>query len=271
MSYQMSRSRRGIKSPQLDPNDPNNWSASTTYYTGADDALFGFTVSGAICPIVFIVGKGCLFSSSTSGQNITFLYAAANASTKFYCFDLMSDAFAGSTFLKTYDTSGRITFNSLQPPLNVVGAVQAPGLGPLDTAGRHSTTYAGGYNTNIHGYGVPPEGGALQWATTHSLVDINLSAGVEYAAFLPWSRSCRVNDLFPAAGGYESFRQYSGMEGAYGRTGGMSFLFCPAPTSPDAAPSNVGQRLPCSFENIPTDRYPVALLITTANLPFPFG
>lgn len=263
MSYINSWTRKTLRSAQLDPNDGANWTVTTaSSSTAFADSMYGFTLQNAISPIVFIVGTGCLNGTSVSGSSMTFYYANADANTKFYCFDLMADNMAGTTFLKTYDVNGRITFNSLQPPLNVVSAVQAPGLGTADAFGRRLTTYAGGYNVHRQ------TSVGTEVTKVDSRVDVALGAGIEYAAFLPWSRTCRINDLF--SGNVFPFTQYSGSEGVYGRTGGISFMFGAAGGTNQAYPAVNSQTVPCSFENIPTI-YPVALVIKTANLPFPFN
>lgn len=264
MAYINSWTRKILRSAQLDPNDGANWTATTaTSGTGFADSMHGFMVANAISPIVFIVGPGCLQGTSISGTSMTFYYACADTSTKFYCYDLMADNMAGTTFLKTYNTGGRITFNSLQVPLNVEGAVQAPGPGGLDPNGRYKTTYAGGSNRHRQA------GVGGQVTKVDSYIDIGLASGVEYAAFLPWSRSCRINDLY--SGNAFTLTQYGGAEGAYGMTGGVSFMFGAAGGTTEAHPGGGGQSIPYSFENIPTDRYPSALVIRTTNLPFPFN
>ncbi|MGF6127277.1 hypothetical protein QF019_002486 [Pseudomonas frederiksbergensis] len=264
MAYINSWTRKFLRSAQLDPNDGASWTTTTaTSGTGSADSMYGFTVTNALSPIVFIVGSGCLQGTSISGSSMTFYYACADASTKFYCFDLMADNISGTTFLKTYNTDGRITFNSLQVPLNVEGVVQAPGPGALDPNGRYKTTYVGGSNRQRQ----TAQGATV--AKVDSFIDIALSAGVEFAAFLPWSRSCRINDLY--SGNVFPFTQYGGAEGAYGRVGGVSFMFGAAGGTTQSNPSVAGQSVPYSFENIPTDRYPSALIIRSTNLPFPFN
>jgi hypothetical protein len=197
-----------------------------------------------------------------SGSAITFFYSNASTSTRFYCFDLMADTIAGSTYLKTWNAAGRITFNSLQPPLNVIAAVQAPGPGVTDTYGRYYTCYAGGANR------VRQSQNAAARGQVDSYVDISLG-GDEYAAYLPWSRSVGYGDFM--SGGSSNFIQYSGVEGAYGRSGGITFMFGASAATTQARPSNVGWALPISFFNLPTDRYPVALVISTSGLIFPYN
>lgn len=265
MAYINSWTRKVLKSAQLDPNDGANWTTSTaSASTNFADSMYGFTIDNAVSPVVFIVGTGCLQGTSLSGSSMTFYYANADTNTKYYCFDLMADNMAGTTFLKTFDPSGRLTFNSLQPPLNVVGAVQAPAPGALDSFGHYRFCYAGGYNV----FRQTGTGGDV--SKMDSRVDIALGAGIEYAAFLSWSRGCRFNDMGHPGNAFV-FVQYSGAEGAYGRVGGMSFMFGAAGATNQAYPNTSGYLAAPSFENIPTDRYPVALIITTAGLPFPFN
>ena len=255
--------RKVLKSAQLDPNDGNNWTLTTASSSlNFADGMWGFTVTNAKSPIVFIVGSGTLNGTQVSGNNITFFYSNASTTTKFYCFDLMGDSIAGSPYLKTYNTSGIITFNSLQPALNIVAAVQAPTPGVLDQFGRYTTVYTGGYNfkrQNNQGQLV------AQW---ESRVDITLGA-FEYAACLPWSRSCGISDM--TEGNAFSHTMYSGSEGAYGYTGGVSFIMGASGGTTNTNPNTSGYASPGSFFNLPTDRYPVALVIKTAGLPFPYN
>jgi hypothetical protein len=267
MAYVQSWYRRFLKSAQLDPNNGANWTDATVGGSqGSGDDMWGFTVTNAISPIVFIVGPGCLNGSVRSGNTITFMYANCSAATKFYCFDLMANNIAGSPYLKTYRDDGVITFNSLQPPLNVVAAIQAPGPSGLDANGHYISAYAGGYNVQRQNQGTTP---ANKYPQIDSRVDVALTAGVEYAAYLPWARSCGISDIF----GNNLFPHisYGGSEGAYGRFGGISFMFGAAGATTQSYPPTPGWSVPCSFFNIPTDRYPIALVIKTAGLPFPYN
>lgn len=267
LQYSQSWSRRQLRSNNLDPNNGGNYTpVSVTYDSTHTDGLWSFTIYNQISPIVFITGSGTLNGTSISGNSITFFYSNASNSTKFYCFDLMANNIAGSPYLKTYDTSGRITFNSLQPPLNVIGAIQAPAPGPLDRFGRYTTCYQNGYNARQAELGPASPN---RKPRAYSIVDIALGA-TEYAVNLPFSRSCTINDLF-SFNGFDSSTQYGMQEGAYGRYGGISFMFGPSAGTSQAPLFTSGQALPCSFVNIPTDRYPVALLISTANYPFPYN
>lgn len=263
MTYQQSWTRRTLRSAQLDPNDGNNYFpivASTTYDSG--DNLWGFTVYNTISPITFITGSGCLVGTDVSGSAMTFLYANASTSTKFYCFDLMANNIGGSPYLKTFDTSGRITFNSLQPPLNIVGSIQAPGPGALDQYGRYPLVYNGGY--------VNRRRSSYNWAGVETIIDIGLGA-VEYAAFLPWSRTATCFDVQPVDPQVGPITVYGASEGAYGRYGGMSFIMGSTAGTSQITPGGNQYTVPVSWSNIPTDRFPSALLITTPNYPFPYN
>lgn len=268
LQYSQSWTRRELRSQNLDPsNGENYFPVVVTFDPTFTDGLWSFTVLNTQSPIAFITGSGTLNGTSISGNSITFYYSNASAATKFYCFDLMGDNIAGSPYLKTYDATGKLTFNSLQPALNVIGAVGAPGPGPLDNFGRYTTCYASGYNVRQ-----PELGPASPYRRprVNSYCDIALTPGTEYAVNLPFSRSCTINDLFDF-NGFSNSAQYGMQEGAYGRVGGMTFMFG-ASAGTAHSPLNVsGQSLPCSFINIPTDRYPQALVIATATYPFPFN
>lgn len=257
LAYSSSWIRRTLKSAQLDPNDGANWTASTQVNAPSQyDQMWSFTVDNAKSPIVFLVGSGCLNGSVTSGTSITFHYSNASTSTKFYCFDLMADNIAGSPYMKTYNSSGVLTFNSLQPPLNIVGSYTPPA--PTAPSGSWSvqSPYTGGYalarfNTNDN-YSVKMD----------YRFDVALTAGIEYAVYLPWSRGCGINDTQSA-----SPCMYAAVEGAFGRVGGISFMF----GASGGSTLTIGTApRPQGWFNVPA-LLPVALIITTANLPFPFN
>lgn len=263
MAYHESWSRKTLRSAQLDPNQGGNWTDSIVTYDPAHktDALYGFTIYNSLSPIVFITGAGCLNGTYVSGGAITFLYSNADASTKFYCFDLMADNIAGSPYMKTWDASGAMTFNSLQPPLNVSYAIQAPAPPPI-SGGRYGFTYAGGYNYNINSG--PTSFNNL--SRLISRIDIPLAAGYEYAAYLPWSRSVGIYDASDL-GGFPAYAQYGGSEGAFGGTGSMSFIFGASAGTTTSRPPVTNTH----FFSLPVDRFPVALVIKTNNLPFPYN
>ncbi|CAI8815887.1 hypothetical protein [Pseudomonas chlororaphis] len=251
-----------LKSAQLDPSNGANWAPESDPARG--DPAYGFTVTNALSPIVFLTGPGCLNGVSRSGSSMTFIYINADANTRFYCFDLMADNISGSPYLKTRLEDGRISFNSLQPPLNVLAAVQAPAQGipyPNNAEWRY-TTYAGGYNVRRRGNTAPNNSPALD-----SRVDIQL-AGEEYAAYLPWARSAQCLDVsgWPAYG-----YTVTVSEGCYGRQGGITFMFGTAgATTIGNTPAGSSSPPDNAFRFIPQDRFPTALVIRTAGLPFPY-
>ncbi|WP_445572073.1 hypothetical protein [Pseudomonas sp. E102] len=263
LAYQQTWSRRTLRSAQLDPNNGANWFPVTVTYDPAHktDSLYGFTLHNARSPIVFLVGSGCLNGTSLSGNAITFLFSNADASTKFYCFDLMADNILGSPYMKTRNVNGEITFNSLQPPLNVVYAIQAPAP-PAPSNGRYGFTYAGGYNYNLNSGPI----NEYNLSRLVSRIDIPLAAGYEYAAYLPWSRSVGIYDASDL-GGFPAYAQYGGAEGAFGGVGSMSFIFGASAGTTTSRP----QTSNTYFFSLPVDRFPVALVIRTNNLPFPYN
>lgn len=248
---------RGINS---DPDKASSYDDSFR----AGDQMFSIAVNNALNPICFIVGKGCLQGTARSGSAIKFFYSGGDTSTKAYVFDLMSDNIAGSPpWLKTRRPDGSVSFNSLQVPLNILYAIQAPVPAAADQYGRYLGPYIGGGWQVIRGQtaSVDPQ--------AHYVVDVGLPGGVEYAAFLNYSRGCN---------GYWSGSltgvnpQVVGMsEGAYGRVGGMSFMFGPAGATTDISLNGIAFSLPGSVAGLPTDKYPVALVIATTVLPFPYG
>lgn len=263
MSYQETWGRRTLRSANLDPNNGANWFPVTVTYNPAHktDSLYGFTIYNSISPIVFIVGPGCLNGTSISGNALTFHYSNADTSTKFYCFDLMANNIPGSPYLKTWDVNGVMTFNSLQPPLNVVYTIQAPPP-PAPSGGRYWTTYVDGYNYSLN----TTANDQYNWSRLISRIDIPLGAGIEYAAYLPWSRSVGIFDAYNL-GGSPANMQYGGVEGAFGGVGNMSFIFGASAGTTNAIPPATFTH----FFSLPVDRFPVALVIKTNNLPFPFN
>lgn len=266
MTYLQTWSRRQLLSAQLDPNNGANWSpvAVTVNPAHQTDSVYGFTVTNAASPIVFITGPGCFNGSYRTGNSITYYYSNATTATKYYCFDLMQDNISGSPYLKTFTPTNVITFNSLQPPLNVVATVQAPGPGSVADLG-YVTCYNGGYNYNLN-----RASDQYNLARLVSRVDISLAAGVEYAAYLPWSRSVGIYDLITSGDAV----LYGGVEGAFGGVGNMSFIFGASAGTTHSYPlvgPGTGGPSYTQFSNLPTDRYPVALIIKTANLPFPYN
>ena len=247
-----------IRGSNVDPEQKSSYN-----YNAGKYPIHGFTVSNAKSPIVFIVGRGCLVSTARSGDSVTFYYASASTDTKYYCFDLMADDIPGSPYLKTFLNNGVCTFNSLQPPLNIAGAVQAPGPGSVWPNGRYRETYAGGVMTRLSYYSMSQASGA----NIACIVNIDVGGG-ECAVFLPWSRTATVIDV--EAWSFTQPWSYGVAEGAYGRVGGISFIFAATTEGIFSQYVGAGAYSPASYVNLPTDRYPQALYIRTAGLPFPY-
>lgn len=257
LSYVENWRQLRLRGVNVDPNIGSSWVDQGV--PGADQ--YGFTLEGPKSPIVFIVGKGVATGVKRSGNAATYLFAAADSNTKFYCFDLMQDDDADGPRLKTWTPENFLTFNSGQAPLNIVAAITSPTPGVPNRFGRPATTYEGGRNERIR-YQTQSSS-----ASVHSVVDIPLGGGVEYAVFLPWNRSCGVVDTH--AYGTLGGDIYGVSEGAYGRVGGISFFFAtPGRTTQDQW---FGQDVDISYHLLPTDRYPTALVIKTFGLPFPFN
>lgn len=257
LTYVENWRRLRLRGINVDPNIGSSWVERGI----PGDNQWGFTISNTISPIVFLVGKGVVTGVKVVDSTTkTFLFACADQNTKYYCFDLMRDDSIIGPGLKTRDVNNKITFNSRQVPLNVVAAIQAPVYGPLDSYGRPILTYVNGRNEIIQTRDSGAEG------IIHCVVDIPLDAGTEYAAFLPWNRGCGIIDTLT----YSAPEIYGVSEGAYGRTGGMSFMFGPPGRTTQDAWSQTRQSY-VSYNAFPAERYPTALVIRTTNLPFPFG
>lgn len=251
--------RRVLRSITNDPDQGGSYIDSTR--TG--DQMFTITVSNPRSPIVFLVGKGCLQGTAINGSIMTFQFGSASAATRAYVFDLMADNIPGSPYLKTFTDQGVCTFNSLQPPLNVVASVQAPAPGAADAWNRRVLPYAGGGWQAIRAQTASVDFQA------HFVADIPLSQGVEYAACLPWSRAASGYMASEMTGVNAKVIGFS--EGAYGRSGGISFMFGPAGATSSIDLSGNQYSIPGALANLPLDRYPQALVVPTANLPFPYN
>jgi hypothetical protein len=252
-----------IRGINVDPDQKSSYN----YYTGKYP-LHGFTVQSASCPIAFLVGPGSLVGTSRSGDTITFYYVGASTSTKYYCFDLMRDTSSSGPFLKAWLDTGVCTFNSLMIPLNIHAAVTAPGPGETWPNGMYKTAYAGGslYQIANSSGGLNANGGSAP--NRGNVVNVALGSGEEYAAHLPWSRSIRIIESGQYGGGTYA---YNGVEGAYGRVGGISFMF--SATSEGTITQYTGSPIYSDgmFTNLPIDRFPIALVVRTSNLPFPYS
>jgi hypothetical protein len=243
--------RLNYRSANLDPNDGSSWSESSYR-----DNIFGFSVTGAVAPIVFISGLGVSVGSSRAGDTTTFYYTGATISTKYYYFDSMRDTLTGAG-LKCYSSGGTLTFNSLQCPLNIFETITAPPPPPsVIIAGRTAwlLPYVGATITNTSiSPGGPPN--------VLSSVILPLPPG-EYAASLPFSRSITM-------GGRDGYYpdMVAAAEGAAGVSNGVRFMFTVAARTTQLLSTTYSE----AFYNIPTDRYPTAMIIRVENLPFPFN
>lgn len=242
-----------------DPSWGGNWEERGNY----NDQVFGFSVANVTAPIVFIVGHGVFAGTSKAGNVTTFNYSDASAGTKFYCFDLMKDGGAGPA-LRTYKEDGTLTFNSRQSPLNIVAAVRAPDPGPRQGV-WHALVYTGGYNERYNGTLTPY--GRTSYASVRSSVDIPLVGMGEVAAFLPWSRG--VGCAFSTFTEFNYPVGVSVTESCFGGNSKITFSCAISRTTMgDLSPTSVPMTI--CFRDIPVDRFPTALVIKTANLPFPF-
>lgn len=246
--------RLSLRSIQLDPNDPASWAE------GVGEPVYGFSVTGAVAPIVFIAGSGSQCGSSKVGDVTTFYFISATASTKFYCFDTMRDMGLITGF-KCWREDGVLTFNSYQRPLNIVGSATAPQPGPIiiDGTNYRGTPYVGG----VGSLGPISPGGP---PNVISRVFVAISGSDEYAASVNFTRTA-------GRGPTDGYYQYlvALQEGAYGVAGGVEFMFCFAARTTELPASKAPNLSRNVYFDVPTDRYPVALAIKTSQYPFPFN
>lgn len=256
--------RRAFKGGNVDPAIGANWTESQQVAgpTNSTDDLHGFTVPNARSPIVFITGGGSLISSSRNPDgSMTFNYSGASTASKFYCYDLMADNIPGGPFLKTRKEDGTLTFNSLQPPLNIYTSVQAPPKG-----GNFSATtepYAGGRAVIVFS--------PLQRQMTiryFGTVQIQGGPG-ELAAHLPWSRGCTCVSNGNTNSGLHW--RTSQTEGVAGGVNQITFALNETAGAPfsDANPGTA-YGLNMFYDLAPNPR-PVALVMRTAGVPFPYN
>lgn len=249
-------SRYILKGINVDPNLGSSYNQTAT-----TDQMWSISIPNAQSPICFIVGKGYAQGSTTVGGVTKFFFQGADGNTKAYVFDLMADTIPGSPpWLKCRNQAGRITFNSLQTPLNILGSIQAPGPVQTDQFGRYVQPHAGATWQAIS------QNGANSLPTAHSVTNIALSSGIEYAVSISFTRICQG---YWSATGDGGLWRVGMSEGAYGRVGGISFMFGPAGGTTQFTGGSMSSGF--TVDQIPTDRYPTALVITTGNLPFPFN
>lgn len=243
-----------LRSIQLDPNNGGNWDEDST----PKEPIYGISLIKWSSPIAFLVGDGSPCGETLVNGVKTLLFVGASASTKAYVFDLMTDD-GPITGLKCYkENPWELTFNSGQPPLNIIASVQAPGLGRLVSSNfdYRYEAYAGGYNSLIG------TNGGTTYFQMKSYADVPIMAG-ELAAAITFTRSAACNGSNAGAGGFE----YGCQEGCGGYSGGVRFMFTVAAAT---TRSNVGSFPYNYWRQIPSI-FPVALVIRTAGLPFPFN
>lgn len=236
--------RYTLKSIQLDPDNGANYNQGTPI-----EPIYGITLPNWRSPIAFLVGDGSPCGEAIVNGAKTLLFVGASASTKCYVFDLMYDAPLVAGFKCWREIDGELTFNSGQPPLNILTAIQPPGNGSGPGGDFYYTAYAGGYNSI---------GGIVM----KSYVDVPIAAG-EHAAFINFTRSAGCNGSASGMGGFE----YDSQEGAFGYSGGVRFMFTIAA---GARQMIVGSYPYNYWRQIPALK-PTALVISTSKYPFPFN
>lgn len=242
-----------IRSNNLPPNEESSWS-----YKLFQDPICGITVTGAISPIVFLVGDGKPCGESVNGNTRTLYFKGCSPNTKAFIFDLMRDV-GERTGMECYDATGRLSFTTGMPPLNIIAAVDPPPINPPVSPNTDTrwTPYSGGAN----------ERSGTEWSATDYIqprgaVFVPVVSG-ELAAYLTFSRICILNEGFDlGAGTYRT----NANEGCGGASGGVRFFFSPAVATTAA---QYGSSY-TSWNDIPTDRQPQALVIRATDYPFPF-
>jgi hypothetical protein len=247
-------SQKYIRSIGLDPNNGANWYDDPS----PREPIYGISLSKWASPLAFLVGDGSPCGEMLVGGVKTLLFVGASANTKAYVFDLMTDD-GPVTGLKCFrDSPSELTFNSGQPPLNIIASVEAPPPGPLVSPSYdfRYTAYAGGYNAIIG------TNGGTTYFQMKSYANVPVAAG-ELAAAITFTRSAACNGSHSGSGGGEVGSQ----EGACGYNGGVRFMF----TVAAATTETVTGGFPYDYwRGIPA-LLPRALVIRTAGLPFPFN
>lgn len=246
--------QKTLRSSQLDPNNGANWVSDSS----PREPIYGVSLAKWSSPIAFLVGDGSPCGEAIVNGEKTLLFVGASAATKVYVFDLMTDD-GPITGMKCFrDSPWELTFNSGQPPLNIIASVEAPALGPLVAPGYdyRYTAYSGGYNLMIG------TNGGTTYFQMKSCVDVPVVAG-ELAAAITFTRSAACNGSYSGSGGFEVGSQ----EGAFGYVGGIRFMF----TVAAATTSSIVGSYPYNYWRAIPELLPRALVIRTAGLPFPFN
>lgn len=258
LAYSNTVNGKVMKAINNDPTLASSWQDSPTYL----DDLYYFTVTNAVAPIVFLAGQGFGEGITVSGSTYTFMFSGASTSTRIYVFDRMRDGGTGPV-LRVRNTSNVVTFNSRMIPLNIRGAIVAPAV-PTTNAPETNpkgplTTYVGGttiVNTTASG-GSKHAMSYIDIATSLSDIAVNITF-TRITRYWPGSSSVSAA-LFPHA-----CSEYAFGNGSYVR-----FAF----KSPAQAYLNNFTTSGVAYDqfaNTPSDFYPTANYVTTANLPIPF-
>ncbi|QQE85396.1 hypothetical protein [Pseudomonas putida] len=241
-----------IRSANLPPNEEGSYS-----YLQLLDPICGITITDAVSPIVFLVGDGKPCGESVSGNVRTLFFQGCTPNTKAFVFDLMRDVGERSG-MECYDATGRISFTTGMPPLNIIATVNPPAISaPIaGNTDQRWTPYVGGAN----------EASGREWSTgdfaqVKGAAYVPVVAG-ELAACLTFSRSAGVIHGRDFSGS----TQLGASEGCGGSSGGVRFFFSPAV----ATTSTIFSNNSTIWFDIPTDRQPQALVIRATDYPFPF-
>ncbi|WP_146224459.1 hypothetical protein [Pseudomonas fulva] len=242
-----------IRSLNLPPNEEGSWR-----YTGLNDPICAISVTGAVSPIVFLVGDGKPCGESVNGNVRTLYFQGCAPNTKAFVFDLMRDV-GEKTGMECYDAAGRISFTTGMPPLNIVAVVDPPRPGqPISptSPGTFWVPYDGGA---VEAFGT--EWSGTDYRNAKGFIYIPVMSG-ELAACLTFSRSCALNQ------GREirTYDQLGANEGCGGTNGGVRFFFSPAVATTSVTYTSDRTH----WLDIPTDRLPQALVIRATDYPFPF-
>lgn len=259
-----------LRSAQLDPTDESNYRETPDV-----DPVYGFSVAGAVAPLVFIEGTGKYVGASYDNGVTTFMYMYASANTKFFYFDTMRNFPIGAGIKTFRDTPGNeLSFNSAMVPLDIDHSVFFPPVPPQVHPSLPRFVY------------VPFEGGSLSWTRPVEGGSYNAYITVKrfwplgpyrYAAMPTFSRAFgngRMDSMdIPmdpnvSQRGTSFIASGASSDGAYGMEGGIMFLAIDAFRRSYIPVNNFG---PMSYWDVPRDRLPQVLVIRSDILPFPYS
>lgn len=222
------------------------------------DNIYKFTVEGAISPLVFTVGDCGKPIQSKEGNTYVFYFLGPESfNIKVYCFDVMAPIFSGPA-LKTRNSAGEFTFNSLQRPLNIIGTnIPPPPSGPWSD--KVPVAPLSGGSAYVAQYIANPLAG---WGAYG--YSVALDPNIEYAAHIPWARGCF--SAFPAGGNQTYMGGMS--EGCSGYKGGIRHVFYAAP---ETSYEPVHSTFPTGVYSLVYGPRPSCSYINTAEYPYPFN